>query len=104
MALPPSRDHKIALADARTLLQRHKTAAAQGAERGGMFHAKAVRDLLAQPGCVGLRYYQGRNPDGTPALVLVGVDAKGDDMSSGTVLEFHFPCPPFCPEPDALNP
>ena len=104
MALPPSRDHKITLADARALLQRHRTAVAQGAERGGMFHAKAVQDLLAQPGCVGLRIYHGRNPDATPALVLVGVDAKGNDLSSGTLLELHFPCPPFCSDPDGLNP
>jgi hypothetical protein len=104
MALPPSRDHKITLADARTLLQRHRTAVAQGAERGGMFHAKAVRDLLAQPGVVGLRYYHGRKADGSAATVLVGVDANGNDMSSGTVLEEHYPCPPFCPDPDGLNP
>jgi hypothetical protein len=101
MALPPSRDHRIALADARALLQRHRTAAAQGAERGGMFHAKAVQDLLGQAGCVGLRYYHGRNADGSPAIVLVGVDAKGNDLASGTVLEWHYPCPPFCPEPDS---
>ena len=103
MALPPSRDHKITLADARALLQRHRTAAAQGAERGGMFHAKAVRDLLAQPGVVGLRYYHGRKADGSAATVLVGVDANGNDMSKGTVLEEHYPCPPYCPEPDDLT-
>jgi hypothetical protein len=104
MALPPQRDHKITLADARTLLQRQKTAAAQGAERGGMFHAKGVQELLAQPGCVGVRFYHGRNQDGTSAIVLVGVDTKGNDISGGTLLEQHFPCPPFCPEPDGLNP
>jgi hypothetical protein len=69
-----------------------------------MFHAKAVQDLLAQAGCVGVRIYHGRNQDGTNAMVLVGVDAKGNDMSGGTLLEQHFPCPPFCPDPDGLNP
>jgi hypothetical protein len=103
MPLPPPRDHRIATNAAATLLHRHRTAAA-GAERGGMFHAQPVKDLLAQPGCVGLRFYHGRNEDGTPALVLVGVDAKGNDLSGGVVLEFHWPCPPFCSEPDALNP
>jgi hypothetical protein len=51
-----------------------------------------------------LRIYQGRAADGTPALVLVGVDAKGNDMTQGTVLEYSFPCPPFCPEPNDLAP
>jgi hypothetical protein len=103
MALPPSRDHRIALAAASALLRRHREAA-PNVERGGFFHAKAIHDLMAQPGCSGIRIYHGRKDDGTVAMVLVGVDASGNDMSSGVLLEEHYPCPPICPDPDGLNP
>lgn len=102
MPLPPSSDHRISLPDARDLTRRHREGAHDPAERGGLFHAKAVRELLAQQGCAGLRFYHGRNADGTPAMVFVGVDANGNDMTAGTVLELHWPCPPYCSEPDTL--
>ncbi|HET6947705.1 MAG TPA: hypothetical protein VFJ45_07825 [bacterium] len=103
MALPPFRDHRIPPTDAAALTRRHREDRPQ-AHRGGMFHAKAVLDLLAQQGCAGLRYYFGRNADGTPTLVLVGVDSTGDDMATGTVLEWSFPCPPFCTASNDLSP
>jgi hypothetical protein len=102
MPLPPPRDHRIPLQEAATLIRNHRANAAGGTGRGGMFHAKAVLDLLAQPGCVGLRYYYGRNGDGTPSLILVAVDADGDDMTGSTLLEFSYPCPPFCATPNDL--
>jgi hypothetical protein len=96
MPLPPPHDHRIPLPDAAALIRNHRANAADAVARGGMFHAKAVLDLLAQPGCVGLRFYYGRKQSGADALVLVGVDADGNDISSGAVLEEHWPCPPWC--------
>ena len=29
-------------------------------------------------------------------LVLVGVDAKGQDMQTGMIMERAYTCPPFC--------
>jgi len=103
MALPPSHDHRITLAEAIALTQRSRDAASPRNERGGMFHRAAVDELLAQPGCVGLRYYHGRHADGSSAIVLVGVDDKGNDMTDGVLLERQFPCPPYCGDPDGLN-
>lgn len=103
MALPPSRDHRIPLTEAAAHLKRHRDGA-PAAPRGQMFHGKPVQDLLAQPGCMGLRIYHGRNTDGSPVMVLVGVNANGDDMTQGTVLEFSYPCPPFCPASNELAP
>jgi hypothetical protein len=104
MALPPFRDHRISLADAAVHTRRHRDAAAKDTLRGAMFHGQPVRELLEQPGCVGLRIYHGRNADGTPAVILVGVDANGDDMTTASILEFHYPCPPYCPVSNDLNP
>jgi hypothetical protein len=52
---------------------------------------------------MGLRFYQGRNADGSFAMVLVGVDDTGNDMTDGDILEQHYPCPPYCGDPDGLN-
>lgn len=102
MALPPPRDHRIDRRQAASLTRRHREAAGPDAERGGLFPREPVQQLLAQKGCEGLRFYYGRNEDGTPALVLVGVDEDGNDMFDGEVLDVHFPCPPFCPPPNGI--
>jgi hypothetical protein len=102
VALPDFRDHKITRAQGLALTQRQQ-AATPGAERGGMFHAQPVRELLAQKGCVGVRIYHGRNADGSPAMVLYGVDGKGNDLTEGVVLEHHYPCPPYCTDPEPGN-
>jgi hypothetical protein len=104
MPLPPTRDHRVTLGYASALTRRHREAASKDAERGSLFHAKAVEELLAQAGCAALRIYHGRNADGSPALVLIGVDADGDDMTEGIILEWNYPCPPFCGGANDLNP
>jgi hypothetical protein len=65
---------------------------------GRSFDRGVIDKILAQPGCKALRYYHGRNEDGTPNLVLVGVDAAGKDMTmaSATVAEKGQGCPPYC--------
>jgi hypothetical protein len=75
----PRRDHRISLEKAIDLTQRFRRAAPP-AEHGGLFDAGQVRDLLSQKGCVGLRYYHGIEADGTYHLVIVGVDARGEDI------------------------
>ena len=102
MALP-ARDHRITLAAAAALTRRHREGGAKGATNASAFHAEQVLALLAQPGCMGLRIYQGRNADGSASTVLVGVDANDKDITGGTLLEFGFPCPPLCDDGSALN-
>ena len=104
MPLPPQRDHRITVADAAQLTRRHRDAAGPKGERGGMFPRAAVEELLLQPGCAALRFYYGRRDDGASALVLVAVDQGGNDMADGDVLDFHYPCPPFCSSPGMLSP
>jgi len=105
--MPPQRDHRIPLAAAAALTRRHREAAggrtAAEGEHGGMFPRDAVQRLLARKGCEGLRIYYGRAEAGTPVLVLVGVDADGNDIAGGEILEWSFPCPPYCGDPDGLN-
>ena len=95
--------HRITLRQAAALTRRHREWAGPATEKGGMFTRELLDRLLAQPGCLALRYYHGRHADGRYAMVLVGVDAKGNDMERGVLLENHFPCPPICGGDGELN-
>lgn len=100
MALP-ARDHRISLADAAALTKSYR-AAKVSEEKAGAFHKDQVLKLLDQPGCVGLRIHYGRNANGSPALVLTGIDATDNDLT-GEILEKHYPCPPVCGGANPLN-
>jgi hypothetical protein len=101
--LDPKVDHRIKLAEAVEHTKRHRGGGTHRTTDSGAFNAKAVQALLAQPGCVGMRFYHGRSERGESNLVLVGVDAKGNNMVNGMLLEGHFPCPPYCADEDVLQ-
>jgi hypothetical protein len=107
MALPEPKDHRISLTDAAALTRRYRDHAGKtaGAEvpKCGLFLRRLIDELLAQPGCSGMRVYYGRTATGEDTFVLVGVDQKGDDMTGGTLLEDPFYCPPFCSTASMLN-
>jgi hypothetical protein len=75
----PYRNHHIPLEKAIEYTRRWREAAPR-AEKGGLFDAGQVRDLLSQKGCEGFRYYHGLDADGRYHIILVGVDAKGEDI------------------------
>lgn len=76
------------------------------------FSRKAIEQLLAQEGCVGIRIYGGLKQDGQFSPVLFGVAPEGKDLVGGGLskaifdstgvgpMEVAIPCPPYCPEPD----
>lgn len=101
--LPQDRDHRIPLKEAAEQTRRQRGRRPTEPGDVGAFTAKAVRELLEQPGCVGMRYYHGRNAKGERSLLLVGVDADGNDLVDGIVLNDIYPCPPFCSDDNALN-
>jgi len=101
--LDPDHDHRVSLKEAAELTRRFRQDGEHRAGESGAFNSKAVLSLLAQLGCVGVRFYRGRGAEGEPALVLIGVDAKGNDMTEGVLLDKHLPCPPFCSDDGALN-
>lgn len=99
----PARDHRIPLAAAAALTRRYRDGVEKGAQKACAFHADQVRELLAQPGCVALRIYYGKQDDGEEVMVLVGLDAKDKELTGGVLLEVGFPCPPFCDDGSSLN-
>jgi len=105
--MPPQRDHRISLAEAAVMTRRHREArgtpdAAEGT-RGAMLLRAPVQALLAQKGCEALRIYYARDDKDIPTLVVVAVDEEGNDLVGGEVLEWAFPCPPYCGGPNDLN-
>lgn len=51
---------------------------------------------------MGLRVYHGRNAKGQHALVLVGADAEGNNLTD-VIGEEGWPCPPVCPASGSLD-
>ncbi len=98
----PARDYRITLAAAAALTKAYRDAKVS-AVTSGAIAKDPVMQLLNQAGCVGLRIYYGRNPDGTPALVLAGIDASDNDLTKGVLLEQLWICPPMCAAASPLN-
>jgi hypothetical protein len=95
--------HNISLDDAVRLTKNFRTSAPSAAVLAESFDGVSIRELLDQKDCVGVRIYYGKKDDGSPALVLVGTDSTGEDMTAGMLLETGWPCPPICPNKSALN-
>jgi len=62
-----------------------------------------VNSILGQTGCMGIRMYFALDKDGNNQLVLVGVDANGDDMTAGVIVDKAYACPPYCSQKNPLN-
>lgn len=71
--------------------------------RGHVFGRDIIDQILAQQGCEGIRIYNAINDDHELTLVLVGVDALGNDMDAGIVADFSLPCPDMCGMSNPLN-
>ncbi|HVZ26986.1 MAG TPA: hypothetical protein VG842_13060 [Sediminibacterium sp.] len=81
------------------------------------FFGDSVKALLAQAGCENFRVYLGRKANDSICLILVGVDADGNDIlpptnsrpisekeeDEGIILEDAIQCPPVCPPSSLLN-
>ncbi|UOQ52011.1 hypothetical protein [Hymenobacter cellulosivorans] len=62
----------------------------------GYYSAYVYTNLLAQPGCIGIRIYRGIKEDKQECFVLVGVDKEGADMTKGLLYDISMPCPYTC--------
>ncbi len=98
---PGAEKHEITLDEAKLHIKRHKENPIHPNLHGGSFDRGAIDKILAQRGCKGLRYYHGRDEDGKPNLVLVGVDKAGKDMTASIMERSGF-CPPYCDETSEL--
>ncbi|MBL0341323.1 MAG: hypothetical protein IPP71_10515 [Bacteroidetes bacterium] len=96
-------NHYISLAEAATMTARFRESITPGNKIAGYFGGDAIREILDQDGCVGMRYYYGLNSDEKPVLILVGVTADNDDLYQGKLAEMSLPCPDYCATDNPLN-
>lgn len=83
-------NHDISLEEAVELTDNFR-AANPGEVRGFYLGRNALEALLAQEGCVGIRAYFGLDDDGHRRTIIVGVEADGNDMFYGVLLENTVP-------------
>ncbi|MBD3290379.1 hypothetical protein GF337_16365 [candidate division KSB1 bacterium] len=103
MSFTGSEDHSISLSEASKLTKNYRDHAEANAKKGGFFGKATLSRILDQDGCVGIRFYYGAESDGTPVMVLIGVDSEENDMTDGEVAERSLPCPPYCGNESDLN-
>ncbi len=96
-------NHLITFDQAVKYIQNFKQYPAAPAVKGGYFGRNIFDKILAQGGAVGIRYYYAAKDNGSPTLVLVGVDSSGNDMVQGVLGEEQFPCPPLCGSTNQLS-
>ncbi len=61
-----------------------------------------IKDITSQDGYMGIRIYHGLNANNSKEVVLVGVDANGDDMLD-VIVDRSSPCPNMCSRKNKLN-
>jgi hypothetical protein len=97
-------DHRIKLSDAKIFTRNYRQSIEITDCKGGFFSATAIRDLLAQPNCVGIRYYYGIDIySDKKVLIIVGVDENGKDIYNGEQLKVSVPSVEICDENSQLN-
>jgi len=88
--------HEVPLSDAVRYVQNYRKSNPTAKTNGGSFQRAILDKILAQPDCDGIRYYYAQAEDSSSTLVLVGITAKGTDMTKATIAEMSRPCPPWC--------
>jgi hypothetical protein len=93
-----TRDHRISCEEAASLVGAFQTKAGAGEHRASAFNRSAFDQLLVQPGAAGIRIYRAQHQDGSPTLVMVAVDAEGQDLAAKdcVFIQKGTDCPPYC--------
>jgi hypothetical protein len=67
-----------------------------GAIKAYFYGNSILQEILDQEEAVGIRFYYAIDNLEVKQLVLVGVDADGNDITSGIVADRGAPCPTYC--------
>lgn len=102
MSFTGSENHHITLPEAAEMTANFRNNH-PGETLGYFFGRDAIQAILAQPGCVGIRIYNGQDANGDRNLVITGVDASENDIYTGELAEYGQKCPVRCSTPNPLN-
>lgn len=95
--------HVISLDEAKAMTHAYQNAQQfQGLTVSCMIDKDAYQLVLDQPNCVSVRTYFGLNSEEKLTIVVVGVDAEGEDMTEGVLLDMSHLCPVNCPKDSKL--
>lgn len=105
MSFTGNEDQTINLATAASLTANYRAANPPGADtiKGHYFAQVGINQILAQENCVGIRIYYGLDSDGKKELVITGVTADENDITTGVLLDRSIKCPPDCGNKNVLN-
>jgi hypothetical protein len=77
-----------------------------GDNKGVFIGKDHLNSILAQPGCMGIRVYFGKDLlSMNSTIVVVGADASHDDQffAPNLIVDIGRPCPPYDALPNPLN-
>lgn len=93
----------ITLAEGSEMTANYRETINIGETIGHAIGKNLVNAILNQTGCMGIRLYYAINNKGENQMVAVGVDANGDDMYQGVIVDETANCPPICGKHNPLN-
>lgn len=96
-------NHSIPLPEAAQMTLNYRNSSPANATLGHYFGKTAIIGLLNQAGAVGMRLYYGLDDNDKKQLIAVAVDANGNDLYEGLILDRTIHCPPFCGNANPLN-
>lgn len=101
MAFTGNENHTIPVQDAAVMNKRFRDAY-PAQPKGIYFSQDTLNDILAQTGCVGIRFFFALNDSHEMRLTFCGVDSSENDII-GIVGNTGILCPPNCGVADELN-
>jgi hypothetical protein len=90
------KNQSISFQEAKGLLKTSERIDASDAVIAQYFGKDLVDKILARPGCISVRMYYSKHKDGSPELMIIGVDKNGKEMVPGALAGSPKPCPPNC--------
>lgn len=96
MALTVNDGSTITLSQAVEWTQNYQNSEFYSGTKAVFYGKNKIESICNQSGAVGMRIYFAINDNNEPTVVLVGADADGNNLESGTIVERGTLCPPAC--------
>ncbi len=103
MSFTGNENHDFPLGTASEWTANYRNSNPSTSTKAHYFGKTAIQSIFDQAGCVGMRIYYALDENGAKQLIIVGVDADGNDLYNGLLAERGYPCPTYCSAANPLN-
>lgn len=103
MTFTGNEQHDISLAEASAWTANYRNSITSGDTIAHYFGKEAIKAILNQENCVGIRIYYALDTAATKQIIAVGVNADGNDLYNGLLAERTVKCPQHCSTSNPLN-